>query len=95
MRPSNDFRSSTSTLSAAPSLSSSKSSLKNSQANLTNSKLSINNNSINGKNDGTSAPTNDEVIAELLDKAKFYTSLCLGEFETMVKIFSREISVNF
>lgn len=29
----------------------------------------------------TKSPEPEEVLAELLEKAKFYTSLCLGEFE--------------
>lgn len=47
-------------------------SIVNSLQSLTGSKLSV--------NSRPKSPEAEEVIAELLEKAKFYTSLCLGEF---------------
>ena len=55
-------------------------SLVNSLQSLTGSKASINNR--------PKSPEAEEVIAELLEKAKFYTSLCLGKyFLQFLKIF--------
>lgn len=71
---SNELRSSSSTLSAAPSLvTMSKPSLNNSKASLTHSRQSVAESDKEPK-----PPTREEMIAELLEKAKFYTSLCLG-----------------
>lgn len=73
----NDIRASSSTLSGAPSLTMSKPSLNNSKASLTHSRQSMN------VSDGEERPpTREELIAEFLDKAKFYTSLCLGRLRS-------------
>ncbi|XP_055644626.1 protein tipE isoform X1 [Toxorhynchites rutilus septentrionalis] len=71
---SNELRSSSSTLSAAPSLvTMSKASINNSKTSLTHSRQSVAESSKEPK-----PPTREEIISELLDKAKFYASLCLG-----------------
>lgn len=51
-------------------------SLVNSMQSLTNSKISLHR---------PKSPEAEEVIAELLEKAKFYTSLCLGTYTQILK----------
>lgn len=75
MRAADEHRSS-STLSGAPSLSSSRPSINN-------SKVSLGPSSRGSQQSLKSAapslpPTREEIIAAYLDKAKWYTSLCLG-----------------
>lgn len=59
-------------------------SLANSLQNLTNSKQSVGSGGSGGSGAGSQQPPQspdpEQFIAELLEKAKFYTSLCLGEF---------------
>lgn len=75
MKPTDDLRSSLSTLSAAPSLTTmSKPSSNNSKVSLANSRTP----SVAESSKEPKPPTREEMIAELLEKAKFYTSLCLG-----------------
>lgn len=75
MRSVDDNRSS-STLSAAPSLSSSRPSLNNSKISLG---ASIHGSQQSLKSAApTLPPTREEIIAAYLDKAKWYTSVCLG-----------------
>lgn len=86
MRSNNDMRSSSSTLSAAPSLTMSKPSLNNSKASLTHSRQSI-----TESNKEPGPPTREEKIAEFLDKAKFYTSLCLGKKGKCIPNFNSSV----
>lgn len=67
---SHELRSSSSTLSGAPSLC-----LSNSRPSFTNSKLTI----TECPPSPPKSPTREEIIAGFLEKAKFYTSVCLGE----------------
>lgn len=78
MRSVDDNRSSSSTLSAAPSLSSSRPSINNSKISLGaschGSKHSLKSNA------PSLPPTREEIIAAYLEKAKWYTSVGLGEY---------------
>lgn len=95
MRKPDDNRSaSTHTLSAAPSLSSSRPSINNSKLSLGshcsqhshhsqnshNSQNSQNSQASHKSNETLAPPTREEIIAAYLEKAKFYTSLCLGKY---------------
>lgn len=76
------------------------SSLANSLQNLTTSKHSVGSGSKHGSKHGSAAgsgsgagsqqlpqsPDPEQFIAELLEKAKFYTSLCLGECKTTMNM---------
>lgn len=69
-----DLRSSASTLSAAPSLSNSKVSIASSH--------SSQKSSSSKKSQKSDVPlTREEIIAGYIEKAKWYTSVCLGEFD--------------
>lgn len=72
MRSVDDNRSSSSTFSAAPSLSKSKISLGATSQNSQKSTCSQ-------KSAGSVPLTREEILAGYLEKAKWYTSVCLGE----------------
>lgn len=77
MRSVNDLRTSQSqsTLSAAPSLSNSKS-----EVSIASSHSSQKSTSSKKSNKSNAPLTREEIIAAYLEKAKFYTSVCLGEY---------------
>lgn len=92
MRPVDDNRSSSSTLSAAPSLSNSKISLG------ATSHTSLKSACSQKSHVSADRPlTREEVIAAYLEKAKWYTSVCLGEkaFKLFLKTFLKQIFSDF
>lgn len=74
MRSVNDLRLSSSTLSAAPSLPNSKS-----QVSIASSHSSQKSTASKQSKASDAPLTREEIIAQYLEKAKWYTSVCLGE----------------